>query len=181
VNTHSISNILTNSIVCNLALGFEPEIRHENRFQIIEQYRNNFHTLVALHVASDVTNFETSMKNIAAIHDFIHKNSTQFALFEKVEDIELAKKHNKTLLTFVFQGTFPIQRNLDYINLFNKVGVKTMILAYNVANDVGGGCSEGNNDCGLTEFGKQVIKRMNQTNTIIDLSHCGIKTSMEAI
>ena len=56
-----------------------------------------------------------------------------------------------------------------------------MILAYNVANDVGGGCSEGENDRGLTEFGKRLVERMNQTKTIIDLSHCGIKTSLDAI
>lgn len=181
MNTKSNNNFLQNSIVCNLALGFEPEINYENKFKILENYRENAHTLIALHVASDITNFETTMKNISDIHNFIHNNSSAFGLLECPTDIEQAKKQNKTLLTFVFQGTFPLQRNLNYVNLFNKLGVKIMILAYNVANDVGGGCSEGENDCGLTDFGKRLIERMNQTNTIIDLSHCGIKTSLEAI
>lgn len=178
---NEVYEILKRSVVCNLALGFEPEIKHADKFEIIKKYHDNFHTIIALHVASDMTSFESTLENISNIYAFINENSKKYALLEYAKDIELAKEQNKTLLTFVFQGTAPLNRNLDYINLFKKLGVRQMILAYNVSNDIGGGCSEGDKDSGLTEFGKKVIGRMNETNTVIDLSHCGIKTSFDAM
>jgi membrane dipeptidase len=45
---------------------------------------------------------------------------------------------------------------------------------------VGDGCTE-RTDCGLSEFGLKVISEMNRVGLVIDLSHTGYKTSMEAI
>jgi membrane dipeptidase len=53
-------------------------------------------------------------------------------------------------------------------------------LTYQNRNLVGYGCNE-KNDCGLTRFGENVVKEMNRLGLLIDLSHVGTKTTMNAI
>ncbi|MDP9336922.1 MAG: dipeptidase, partial [Actinomycetota bacterium] len=53
-------------------------------------------------------------------------------------------------------------------------------LCYNQRNFVGDGCSE-RTDAGLSDFGIAVVKELNRQGIVIDLSHTGYTTTMEAI
>jgi len=53
-------------------------------------------------------------------------------------------------------------------------------LAYNFENRVGCGCQAAQ-DTGLTPFGRAVIAEINRLGILVDLSHCGPRTTMEAI
>ena len=73
-----------------------------------------------------------------------------------------------------------LEGELDRVDEFYKLGVRIIQLTYNVANLVGDGCLEARN-AGLTNFGREVVKRMNAVGMALDLSHCGDKTTAEAI
>ena len=81
---------------------------------------------------------------------------------------------------FGFQDTSPIQDNERLLSVYHALGVKIIQLTYNHQNLVGGGCMLPE-DKGLTAFGLKVIAEMNRLGILIDLSHCGPRTSMEAI
>lgn len=53
-------------------------------------------------------------------------------------------------------------------------------LCYNVRDFVGDGCAE-RTDCGLSDFGVKVIEELNRLGMVIDCSHTGYRTTMEAI
>ena len=53
-------------------------------------------------------------------------------------------------------------------------------LTYNLRNLVGDGCLESGN-AGLSEFGRKLIERLNERKALVDLSHAGERTTMEAI
>lgn len=97
-----------------------------------------------------------------------------------VEEIEAAKKAGKTAYIMSFQNTSPYEHNLDYVGLFNQLGVKIVQLTYNIQCLVGSGCYEPV-DSGLTSYGRHVVSEMNKWGVIIDLSHVGEKTSLDAI
>jgi len=101
-------------------------------------------------------------------------------LIETAQDVYHAKSQDKTGLVFHFQGTDPIGDNLNNVNLFHKLGVRIMQLTYNVDNLVGSGAQE-NQDNGLTDFGRQLIERCNDVGVIVDCSHTGARTTLEAI
>jgi membrane dipeptidase len=104
--------------------------------------------------------------------DFVHVRSAA--------DIEQAKADGKFGIIFHFQGTSPIEDDLDLVNSYKELGVGMIQLSYNVKNRVGDGCEE-RTDCGLSRFGLRLIERMNQQRVIVDCSHTGYKTTMEAI
>ena len=78
------------------------------------------------------------------------------------------------------QGAFVFEQDLRYISLLNKLGLKIVQLTYNQQCFIGSGVFEPE-DKGLSRFGQQCIYEMNRVGMLIDLSHVGYRTSMEAI
>lgn len=62
----------------------------------------------------------------------------------------------------------------------NDFGVRVIQLTYNRRGELGDGCLEPQ-DSGLTPFGRTVVEHMNQLGMLVDLSHCGRRTTTEAI
>ncbi len=173
-------DMMKNALICDLAFGFEPEIEfHGNKWDVLDEYRTAGLSYISLHVAVDTTSLETTVKYIATVSQKI-THSDKYLLVETVEDILKAKQLKKLGVCLVFQGANPIAKSLDMLDLYYKIGVRSMILYYNTRNFIGDGCAE-TRDAGLSLFGKKVIARMNQVGLLIDCSHTGYKTAMEII
>ena len=98
----------------------------------------------------------------------------------RAEDVRAAKKEGKVGIILNFQNTAAIGNDLAKLDFFHGLGVKIIQLTYNVRNFVGDGCTE-RTDSGLSRFGVDMVKRMNDLGIIVDLSHCGYRTTMDAI
>ena len=53
-------------------------------------------------------------------------------------------------------------------------------LTYNTQNLIGSGSTE-RVDGGVTDFGVEIIKRMNEIGMLVDVSHSGDRTTLDAI
>lgn len=96
------------------------------------------------------------------------------------DDIATAKKTGRLGLIFHFQGTEPIETDLDLADSYKEIGVGVIQLTYNVKNRVGDGCEE-RTDAGLSRFGIKLIERLNRARIIVDCSHTGYRTTMDAM
>lgn len=83
-------------------------------------------------------------------------------------------------VTFHFQNTTPLGEDLDLLEVYRDLGVRMIQLTYNDHNAVGGGCMD-SHDGGLSPFGRDLIGEMNQLGMVVDLSHTGYRTTLEAI
>ena len=99
---------------------------------------------------------------------------------KETADIYAAKKLGKTGIILSFQNASPIENELDRLGLFLALGVRVIQLTYHETNLLGSGCWE-RNDCGLSNFGVDAVREMNRLGIVIDLSHVGPKTTMDAI
>ena len=72
-----------------------------------------------------------------------------------------------------------VEEELRYIRVFYELGVRMMHLTYNRRNLIGDGVGE-KSDAGLSDFGLEVVKEMNRTGVLVDISHSGWKTSLDA-
>jgi membrane dipeptidase len=66
------------------------------------------------------------------------------------------------------------------VEVFYKLGVRVIQITYNDLNFVGAGCYE-RQDVGLSQFGIDLVREMDRLGMIVDLSHVGYKTTMDAI
>lgn len=74
----------------------------------------------------------------------------------------------KCLLTV--EGGEPIGDQMRHLDLLYEMGVRLMTLTWNGINAIGCGSMSGW-EKGLTDFGKQVVKRMNELGMTVDVSH----------
>ena len=99
---------------------------------------------------------------------------------KETADIRTAKKLGKTGIILGFQNASPIENDLDRLGLFLALGVRVIQVTYHETNLLGSGCWE-RNDAGLSNFGVDAVREMNRLGIVIDLSHVGPKTTLDAI
>ncbi len=98
----------------------------------------------------------------------------------KTGDIDVARAHGQLALFYLFQNSTQFGRDLDNVDLFYKLGVRSAQITYNDQNWAGAGCKElGAN--GLTHFGRELVGRMNARGMLIDLSHANMQTMADTI
>ncbi len=96
------------------------------------------------------------------------------------DDVRRAMAEDKTAIFFGIQNPEPLEDDLGLIEIFATLGLRFMQLTYNNQSLLGSGWQEPR-DGGITNFGREVIREMNRTGIMIDMSHAGERTTLEAI
>ncbi len=137
--------------------------------------------LTAIHVTLVYwENTEESFQKIYQWKKLIKENHDIVCQAYVTEDILNAKKNNKLAVIFGFQNSAPIGNDIYLVEKFFDEGLRFMQLTYNNQTALAGGCFE-ISDSGVSRFGYSVIEEMNRLGMIVDLSHAGKKTCLDAI
>ncbi len=141
------------------------------------------HTGGVTAVNATIAAWHTPEETMTLIGDCLHlfdAHSDLIMPIKTVADIHAAKKSSRVGLILGFQDTAPIGEHLQLLSVYHQLGVRVIQLTYNFENRVGFGC-QAPADEGLTVFGKEVVAEMNRLGIVIDLSHCGEQTTLDAI
>ena len=144
----------------------------------LEDYRRGGLTVVAPTVGGVAGAAET-LKELGAWSKLLRERE-DLLLVRTASDVYRAKVEKRLGIILHFQGVEPLEKCLDYIDAYKSMGVGIIQIAYNERNRIGDGCEEPS-DAGLSRFGRDVIRRLNAARVIIDCSHTGHRTTMEAI
>jgi membrane dipeptidase len=110
-------------------------------------------------------------------HDrFLAKHPEFFVKATSVADVDRARREKKLAVLYLYQNTVQFDTDLDRVDLFYRMGLRSCQLTYNTKNHAGVGCWE---EGGLTPFGRDLIARMNERRMLIDLSHANMQTMAE--
>jgi membrane dipeptidase len=114
-----------------------------------------------------------SDRAIAAEPDLLMKVQT-------AADLGAARESARLGFIFNLQDTTALDGDVDRVDTFAGLGIRVIQLTYNKRNLAGDGCLERGN-AGLSDFGRQVIARINRARVVLDLSHAGQRTVAEGI
>jgi membrane dipeptidase len=95
-----------------------------------------------------------------------------------VADVDRARREGKLAVFYLYQNTTQFGEDLDRVDMFHGLGLRSCQLTYNDSNLAGSGCRATGR---LTEFGRRLIDRMNQRRMLLDLSHVNMETMADAI
>jgi membrane dipeptidase len=135
-------------------------------------------TYSGAHRLSD--SYEAANRRVAQAHGVVEALDGELILCRTAADIERAHATRKHGLVLDFQNTTPYADSLDRINHFHNLGVRMVQLTYNLRNLVGDGCTE-TNQGGLSYFGREVVRRLNDLRTLVDVSHCSEQVGWDAL
>src|SRR5437879_8613331 len=99
---------------------------------------------------------------------------------ETLDDIRRAKESGQIAFIASLEAATAIENEIDRLDILYGLGIRSSGIAYSEANTLGSGLREGR-DGGLTEFGRQAVRRMNKLGIAIDISHSGDQTSLDTI
>jgi membrane dipeptidase len=121
-----------------------------------------------------------TLENIASWYTLLQSRSSDLSLATTVDGIETAARQGKVAIVFHFQNTKGFEGDIRLVQIFRNLGVRVVGLTYNERNLVGDGATERTNS-GLSDFGVELVKELNRVGMVVDISHVGERTSLEAI
>ena len=95
-------------------------------------------------------------------------------------DLAAAKPSGRIAFVPWLEAATAIENELDRVDILYGFGIRGMGITYSEANTLGSGLRE-KNDSGLSDLGREVVKRMDRLGMTIDISHCGDRTGLEVI
>lgn len=95
-------------------------------------------------------------------------------------DLSRARAENKLGVIYTFQGVEPLGEDVDRVTMWRELGVRVMQLTHNRRNLAGDGSLEPGN-AGLSNFGHQVVERLNAERIVVDLAHGSPRTIRDGV
>lgn len=95
-------------------------------------------------------------------------------------DVLRAQETGRIAIFFGLQTPSPIEDDIGLVEILHTLGVRFMQLTYNNQSLLAAGCYEAE-DSGITRMGRQVIREMNRVGLVIDMSHSGERSTLQAI
>jgi membrane dipeptidase len=120
-----------------------------------------------------------AVEDCATYNRFIAAHPEALVAVLKSDDIRRAKAEGKGAIMLNFQNC-PIEDDLDNLDMFHGMGVRSIQVTYNERNLLGDGSTE-RQDSGLSDFGIAAVERMNDLGILVDSGHSGYQTTLDAI
>ena len=156
--------------------GFEPSPLAD--LDQLGRWRDSGVDYLSVNVGYDVMTWQDTIKTLADFRRRIGLRPDRYLLVETADDVLRAKERGLLGITFDLEGMDALHDDVAMVGFYHQLGVRQMLFAYNRDNSAGDGCHGA--DVGLTPFGRAVVTEMNRVGMVVDASHCGHRTSLEA-
>src|SRR5579859_586101 len=108
----------------------------------------------------------------------LHSDTLQMA--RTADDIRRIHRKHKIAILMGLEGGHIIEDDLRALDTFHRLGVRYMTLTHTKDTSWAGSSGE-KTDKGLTDFGRQVVERMNRLGMMVDISHVSDRTFYDAV
>lgn len=125
-------------------------------------------------------NFRDTVDNVVAWNWRFRQHADLIFPGRTADDLERARRTGRTAIFLGLQNPSPIEADIGLVAVLHDLGVRFMQLSYNNQSLLCAGWTEPE-DSGLTNMGRQVVAEMNRLGMVIDMSHSGERSTLEAI
>lgn len=131
------------------------------------------------YVAGDSEPFEETIRDIAFWDARLRRHPNELRKVLTATDILRARETRRIGVIYGFQNAAMFGEDANRAEIFADLGVRVIQLTYNPANRIGDGSMAPQNR-GVTPFGREVIAALNRYRIMVDLSHSGQRTCLDA-
>jgi membrane dipeptidase len=122
---------------------------------------------------------EETLTFLAAWQGFCARNAGLFRVVDTAADLDAAKAEGKVAVIMGVQNSEHFRKAED-VKAFHQLGQRCSQLTYNSQNFLGTGGTD-RVDGGVSDFGAEIVAAMNDAGMLVDASHCGDRTTLDAI
>ena len=170
--------LLRDALVCDITLPWVPEADHKD--EALTRFARSGFDFLSLSVGVERMGLGATLRYVLATRDGFLAEPDRFKFVKTVQDIRNAKAEGKLAIGFHFQGSEMLERDLRMVELFYDLGIRHMLIVKDYRSRAADGCYE-KSDAGLSRYGESLIAEMNRVGMILDLTHTGYTSTMEAM
>ena len=131
---------------------------------------------------ADGSAWQVANAMIDGVEALVQRHSDRFALLTSPGDVARLREGGRVLLPLGMENGAPIGDTLANLQFFFDRGVRYITLAHSANNRIADSSYVQDKQWnGLSPFGRQVVKEMNRLGIMVDVSHLGDASAMEAI
>ncbi len=156
-----------------------PEPPPRDGKSYLDRLRGSGVDVINITLAAHSDSFEKTLNMMYHYFNLMSATPDSTMQIETVEDIRTAHREGKIGIIFGSQTGTLVERDISRWTLLHKLGLRVCQITYNERNDLGDGCMEPENR-GLTSYGRQAVQEMNRLGIVVDLSHVGERTALDA-
>ena len=122
-----------------------------------------------------------AMNRLQEIHRQMELNRSRMCIAYTPQEVHVLKAAGKKAIMLGVENGYAIGKDIENITRFRKMGVSYITLCHNGSNDI---CDSARGDAewnGLSPFGKEVVRKMNETGVLVDISHAAESTFYDAL
>ncbi|NJD01324.1 MAG: membrane dipeptidase [Ruminiclostridium sp.] len=120
------------------------------------------------------------MQRLIRILDFFQQQAEQFgdyiAICRNFTEIQGALDSGRLAAIISVENGGALHGDLSALRVFYRLGVRSICLTWNFANEIADGVKDSEHGMGLTAFGKEVVAEMNRLGMLVDVSHLSEKS-----
>lgn len=124
--------------------------------------------------------FADTARSFATWYARVAERSKDLSIALSAKDIRKAKQEGKTAFVLTTQNSDAFEEDVSLIPMARMIGLRCSQVVYQSKNAAGDGCDE-KGDGGLSKYGVQLVHAFNEARIVIDLSHAGPRTAMDAV
>lgn len=124
---------------------------------------------------------ELAVDGLMTYDRFIASHPDLLLKATSVADLRRARESGRMAVFYLYQNSDPFGSDLDRVEMFWRLGLRSCQITYNERNRAGVGCRAEGDDGGLTEFGRALVEQMNDVGMLVDLSHANMPTMADTI
>ena len=126
---------------------------------------------------------ELAVDGLMEYDRYLAEHPDLFVKATSVADVDVAQRSGRMAVFYLYQNATQFDDDLDRVYMFHRLGLTSCQITYNERNLAGVGCRAEGDDAerGLTEFGRELVDRMNAVGMLVDLSHANMRTMADVI
>ena len=131
--------------------------------------------------ATDKTPLEAvkaAVEIIDAVVEEVRRHPNDLMLATSSDEIAAAKRADKIAILMGVEGGHMIDSSLGVLRSLYRLGARYLTLTHSAST---GWADSSGGSKGLTDFGKDVVREMNQLGMMVDISHVSDKTFFDAV
>jgi membrane dipeptidase len=118
---------------------------------------------------------------IDVVYEQVGRHSDVLGMATTADEIVRLHLQGKFALLLGVEGGHIIQDDLRALDIYYRLGVRYMTLTHTANTDWADSSGDQPHWNGLTDFGKQVVERMNRLGMMVDISHVSDKTFYDTL
>ena len=122
-----------------------------------------------------------TLEQIDAVQELLRRYPDTFEAARTAADVERIARSGRVASMMGMEGGHSIDRSLDALRQFSRMGVGYMTLTHNVTLPWAYSAMDVARNGGLSPFGEEVVREMNRLGMLVDLSHVSSDTMHDAL